>query len=52
MENKLKALYNTMMTIETKGENTKTMAKCLVFIDELIAEENAKATEKVVEAAE
>ena len=33
MSDELKRLYNTMMTIETKGENTKTMADCLRFVE-------------------
>lgn len=27
-------LYNTLLTIETKGEHTKTMADCLRFIEQ------------------
>ena len=27
-------LYNTLITIETKGEHTKTMADCLRFIEQ------------------
>lgn len=34
----LRILYNTLMTIETKGENTKTMAECLKFIQQKIEE--------------
>lgn len=29
-------LYNTLGMIETKGENTKIMAQCLVFTEQLI----------------
>lgn len=57
MVNELTLLYNTMMTIETKGENTKIMAQCLNYTQQLIAkcaaEEKAKTekakTEKVGE---
>ena len=41
MEQKLRILYNTLLTIETKGENTKTMAACLNYVQQLIAEANA-----------
>lgn len=49
MSDELKRLYNTMMTIETKGENTKTMADCLRFIEQLIVTEQSKAVEPVSE---
>ena len=39
MELKLRKLLNTMMLIETKGENTKIMSDCLKFVEQLIAEE-------------
>ena len=39
MIEKLVKLYNTLALIETKGENTKTMATCLQFIEQMIAEE-------------
>lgn len=29
-------LYNTLGMIETKGENTKIMAQCLVFTEQLV----------------
>lgn len=38
MEEKLTKLYNTMLTIETKGTNTKTMADCLRFLENVIVE--------------
>lgn len=38
MEQKLRVLYNTLMTIETKGENTKIMAQCLAYTEGLIKE--------------
>ena len=43
MEVKLVQLYNTLSTIETKGQNTKVMADCLRFLEDLI---NTKQTEK------
>lgn len=42
MEAKLRALYNTLCGIETKGNNTILMSDCLRFIPECIKE----ATEK------
>lgn len=47
MEQKLQILYNTLMTIETKGESTKTMAECLKFIEQTINEERNKPMEQV-----
>ena len=35
-------LYNTLAQIETKGENTKTMAMCLSYLEGLVAEERKK----------
>ena len=47
MSEKLTKLYNTLAQIETKGENTKLMAACLNFtqqmINDALAEEAAKA---------
>lgn len=48
MEQKLRILYNTLMTIETKGESTKTMAQCLAYTEGLIKE----AAETEVKKAE
>lgn len=42
MANELTKLYNTLMLIETKGENTKIMAQCLQYIERLILTENTK----------
>lgn len=42
---KLLKLYNTLALIETKGDNTKTMALCLGYVENLIAEERAKEIE-------
>lgn len=36
-ENLIK-LYNTLALIETKGENTKLMAQCIVFTEQLALE--------------
>lgn len=52
MENNLRKLYNTMLLIETKGENTKIMAECIKFLEQLIAEEakrSAAPVEKIKE---
>ena len=38
MKDKLANLYNTLTLVETKGESTKIMAQCLVFIENLINE--------------
>ena len=44
MENNLKKLYNTMLLIETKGENTKIMAECIKFLEQLIIKEAKKSS--------
>lgn len=36
MPEKLTKLYNTLLTIETKGESTKIMADCLRFLEQTI----------------
>lgn len=36
IKEELTKLYNTMIVIETKGENTKIMADCLRFLDQLV----------------
>ena len=38
----LAKLYNTLLLIETKGENTKVMAQCIQFLENMIAEEKSK----------
>jgi hypothetical protein len=50
MKEKLTKLYNTLAQIETKGENTKLMAACLNYTQQLIAEYSANqgANEKIV----
>lgn len=42
MVNELTKLLNTLATIETKGVNTKTMADCLRFLEQLIEAEQKK----------
>ena len=37
MKEELTKLYNTMLTIETKGTNTVVMGDCLKFLNQLIA---------------
>lgn len=45
LSDKLVKLYNTLGLIETKGENTKTMAQCLLYLEGIVAE--AQANEAV-----
>lgn len=45
MEEKLTKLYNTMLTIETKGNSTKTMADCLRFLENIIVETDTATKE-------
>lgn len=53
MVNELTRLYNTLMLIETKGENTKLMGQCLTFTAALINKAKADAeTAKVEKASE
>lgn len=42
MTNELTKLYNTLLLIETKGENTKIMAQCLQYLEQLIVTEQNK----------
>lgn len=42
MKENLVKLYNTLSLIETKGENTKIMAQCLQFIEQMVQTEAAK----------
>lgn len=42
MVTELTKLLNTLATIETKGVNTKTMATCLTFLEQLIEAEQNK----------
>lgn len=43
MEQKLKVLLDGLMSIETKGNNTLTMANCIRYTEQLMAEARAKA---------
>lgn len=53
MVNELTKLLNTLATIETKGVNTKTMADCLRFLEQLIeAEQNKPVIAEPVPVAE
>ena len=53
MVTELTKLYNTLLLIETKGENTKNMANCLRFIEQLIAnEQNKQSQNKMMEGVE
>lgn len=36
MVENLTKLYNTLLLIETRGESTKAMAKCLEYIESLV----------------
>lgn len=46
----LMKLHNTLMTIETKGENTKIMSDCLKYLENMIGAEQHKT--KVQEKGE
>ena len=43
----LAKIYNSLMTIETKGSNTITMAKCLTTLKELIIQIQGEEGEEV-----
>lgn len=50
MDLELMKLYNTLLTIETKGQNTIIMADCLRFIEQLrnsLQETNNEVTDNV-----
>ena len=51
MVEELTKLYNTMMLVETKGENTKIMGNCLQYLDNLIAKARSEenSSEKQIE---
>ncbi len=51
MTEKLVKLYNTLSTIETKGEHTKTMADCLRFVERMAVEAKQQETETQKEPA-
>jgi hypothetical protein len=44
-------LYNTLLTIETKGAHTKTMADCLRFTEQLISLQPDKQQEEANEVS-
>lgn len=51
MVTELTKLLNTLATVETKGVNTKTMATCLTFLEQLIdAEQKREAAAAVAPA--
>lgn len=47
MEQKLKTLYDALLTIETKGTSTLTMANCINYLNQLVAEAKAEANKPV-----
>ena len=50
MELELMKLYNTLLTIETKGQSTIIMADCLRFVEQLrnsVKETNNEAGDNV-----
>ena len=49
MVNELTKLYNTLALIETKGENTKIMAQCLQYLEQLISTEKVKPINQSVD---
>lgn len=49
LSEQLTKLYNTLNLIETKGENTKIMAQCLIYTDQLIGEVRASENEAAKE---
>lgn len=52
MEIELLKLYNTLATIETKGENTKIMADCLRYMEQLIAKVKANQSSETTQDTE
>ena len=46
MKDNLVKLYNTLSLIETKGENTKIMAQCLQFIEQLLQDADKPAEDE------
>lgn len=44
--NDLAKLYNTLMLINTRGEDTKHMSNCLQYLEGMIAREQAKAAQQ------
>lgn len=46
MVEKLSKLYNTLLLIETKGENTKIMGQCITYLEQLIVEQKQADAER------
>lgn len=46
MLNELTKLYNTLLLIETKGESTKIMSQCLMYLEQLVANERNRPVEQ------
>ena len=44
--NDLVKLYNTLMLINTNGEDTKRMSNCLQYLEGMIAREQTKAMQQ------
>lgn len=44
--NDLVKLYNTLMLINTNGEDTKRMSNCLQYLEGMIAREQTKAAQQ------
>lgn len=44
--NDLVKLYNTLMLINTNGEDTKRMSNCLQYLEGMIAREQTKETQQ------
>ena len=45
LSDKLIKLYNTLALVETKGESTKIMAQCMVFVEQLATEVKSSETQ-------
>lgn len=43
----LRKLYNTLLLIETKGESTKIMADCLIFVEEMMKKAIEKESDSI-----
>ena len=47
MSDKLVRLYNTLKTVETKGNSTIVMADCIRYVEQLIAEAQNSESEAI-----
>lgn len=47
MEQKLKTLYDALLTVETKGTSTLTLANCINYLNNLMSEVKAEANRPV-----